>query len=55
MASQRRTGVWVTGTQRYVLALLSAVPLVLAGAGPFDEPRPIRNVLIVTLDTTRAD
>ena len=31
------------------------MPLVLAGAGPFDEPRPIRNVLIVTLDTTRAD
>ena len=27
MASQRRTGGWVTGTQRYVLALLSAVPL----------------------------
>ena len=44
-----------TSARRYLLALLSAVPLVLAGAGPFDEPRPIRNVLIVTLDTTRAD
>ena len=43
------------GARRYPLALLSTVPLVLAGAGPFDEPRPIRNVLIVTLDTTRAD
>ena len=55
MASQPRTGGWVTGSQRYALALLSAVPLVLAGAGSFDEPRPIRNVIIVTLDTTRAD
>ncbi len=44
-----------TSARRYLLALLSAVPLVLAGAGPFDEPGPIRNVLIVTLDTTRAD
>ena len=44
-----------TSARRYLLALLSAVPLVLAGEGPLDDGGVIRNVLIVTLDTTRAD
>jgi choline-sulfatase len=55
MALQRSTRMSATRARRYALALLSGVPLALAGAGPFDHPSPIRNVLIVTLDTTRAD
>jgi choline-sulfatase len=43
------------GTRSCALAVLYAVPLVLAGAGPLDDGAAIRNVLIVTLDTTRAD
>jgi len=41
--------------KRHALAFLCAVPLLLTGAKPMDDWAPIENVLIVTLDTTRAD
>ena len=43
------------GVRRYALALLYALPLLLTGARPLDNEAQIRNVLIVTLDTIRAD
>ena len=45
----------VTVAGRYALAGLCAVPLLLTGARKVDDWAPIKNVLIVTLDTTRAD
>jgi len=44
-----------TGTRRYALAFLCAVPLFLAGTRTMDDWSPIRNIVVVTLDTTRAD
>ena len=55
MTMHANIGGSTTGTGRHVLALLCAVPLLVAGAGPLNYRAPIRNVIIVTLDTTRAD
>jgi arylsulfatase A-like enzyme len=55
MIMRSSAGGSATGTRRYALALLCALPLLLAGARPSDDWAPIRNVIIVTLDTTRAD
>jgi len=52
---QSRESGSATGTRRYALAFLCAVPLFLAGAKALDDWPPIRNVVVITLDTTRAD
>src|SRR5262249_43883143 len=52
---QSRQSGSATGTRRYALAFLCAVPLFLTGTRAMDDWSPIRNVVIVTLDTTRAD
>ena len=44
-----------TASNRYALAVVCAVPLLLTGVRPIGDWSPIKNVLIVTLDTTRAD